>query len=104
MQLLPLIPETPWFDKIQRNRAGSRAHILSYLESKGTEWSSTRQCLRDENDEMVMNVWSEDLQDLVREGYVECLVKPSEMSMKSLVRIPPAAVNSGLVRLPPAAF
>lgn len=72
---------------IERNREGSRATILGYLQLVAPEWVEARKCLRNADDRPLLNVWSEDLQDLVREGLVESRHTVDRMSMKSLVRI-----------------
>lgn len=72
---------------IERNRDGSRTTILGYLQLVAPKWVPARLCLRDADDRALPNVWSEDLQDLVREGLVESRDHVDRMSMKSLVRI-----------------
>lgn len=76
---------------IERNRDGSRATILGYLQLVAPEWVPARRCLRDADDRALPNVWSEDLQDLVREGLIESRDHADRMSMKSLVRIKQSA-------------
>jgi len=67
----------------RRNRGGSRSRILCTL-SAADGWIPAEQALGECTPE---GPWSEDLQDLVREGLVEAEVPPEAMSNTTLVRL-----------------
>jgi len=72
---------------LQRNKEGSRILIvlrLRELRSRGEDWITAQDVLGECS---TNGPWSEDLQDLVREGFVESEEDPEELGMESLVRL-----------------
>ena len=74
---------------IERNEEGSRGLILlrlRELKKRGYDWVDAADVLRPVTNE---GPWSEDLENLVREGAVECRDAVECMGMKSMVRLAP---------------
>ena len=67
-----------------RNKPGSRKAILERLEKRWPKWTSAQAILGKLTE---VGPWSEDLQDLVREGLVESQDSVNQMHMRSLIRL-----------------
>lgn len=73
----------------ERNEEGSRATILGYLTLKEGDWCAARECLKGADGNILPNVWSEDIQHLVREGIVESRDPVEEMGNETMIRLRP---------------
>lgn len=67
--------------ELDRNREGSRQIILDRLRRRGKKWTMARGILGEFTPD---GPWSEDLEDLIREGEVEC--QDSSPGPRSLIR------------------
>ena len=87
--------------KLQRLRFNSRLRIIGYLNLQhqvdNGKWSTAREALGPLS---VDGPYSEDLQDLVREGLVESTHSPEMMRHTSLVRLNPAKLKEPIMPLP----
>lgn len=65
----------------ERNSNGSRQIILDRLKRRGKKWTMAQGILGEFTPQ---GPWSEDLEDLIREGLVEC--QDSQPGPRSLIR------------------